>query len=92
MWGAFLTGLLCLDQIDLRKMVAYASVSHITLLVSSIFSFSTFGKWGSVAIMLGHGIRSSALFLGLGVLYYRFFSRNIFLLGRVILVIPLFGL
>lgn len=91
-WGAIMTGFICFDQIDLKKIVAFASVSHITLILCSVFRINFIGKWGSVAIMLGHGIRSSALFLGLGVLYYRFFTRNVILLGSVILVIPLFGL
>jgi len=73
-------------------MVAYASVSHMTLILCSIFSFSFIGKWGSISIILGHGISSSALFLGLGVLYYRFYTRNNILLSSVIIVIPLFGL
>lgn len=73
-------------------MVAFASVSHMTLILCSVFRMNFIGKWGSIAIILGHGIRSSALFLGLGVLYYRFFTRNAILLRRVILVLPLFGL
>ncbi|MBO1764403.1 hypothetical protein JQN64_24505 [Escherichia coli] len=73
-------------------MVAFASVSHITILLCSIFRYSLVGKWGTISMILGHGIGSSALFLGLGVLYYRFFTRSVILLGRVILVIPLFGL
>lgn len=91
-WGSIMASLICFDQYDLKKMVAFASVSHITLILCSVFRINLIGKWGTICIMLGHGIRSSALFLGLGVLYYRFFTRNSIILRRVILVLPLFGL
>lgn len=92
LWGSIIAGLICISQFDLKKIVAFSSVSHMTMMLGSIFSLFYIGKLGRIMIIVGHGFTSSAIFLGLGVLYYRYFSRNFFVIGRVRLVIPLFSL
>jgi len=82
----------CFSQIDLKKVVAFSSVSHIRIILISSFSFNFMGKWGFICIILRHGLVSSLIFFGLGILYYRFFTRRLFSLRSAILVIPLFGL
>jgi len=90
--GAILIGVACFSQIDLKKVVAFSSVSHIRIILISSFSFNFMGKWGFICIILRHGLVSSLIFFGLGILYYRFFTRRLFSLRSAILVIPLFGL
>ena len=61
-----------LRQIDLKKIIAYSSVSHMGFVTIGIFSFNIQGVEGSVLLMLSHGLVSSALFLSIGVLYDRY--------------------
>lgn len=89
-WGSIITAFVCLSQFDLKKMVAFSSVSHMSLIIGSIFSLYKIGKIGRIIIILGHGFTSSRMFLGLGVIYYRLFTRNYFLISSLILLIPSF--
>jgi NADH-quinone oxidoreductase subunit M len=58
-------------QTDLKRLVAYTSVSHLGFVVLGIFAFSTISIQGAVFQMLSHGISTGALFLGVGMLYDR---------------------
>jgi NADH-quinone oxidoreductase subunit M len=58
-------------QTDLKRLVAYTSVSHLGFVVLGIFAFSTISIQGAVYQMLNHGVSTGALFLGVGMLYDR---------------------
>jgi NADH-quinone oxidoreductase subunit M len=58
-------------QTDLKRLVAYTSVSHLGFVVLGIFAFSTISVQGAIFQMLSHGISTGALFLGVGMLYDR---------------------
>jgi NADH-quinone oxidoreductase subunit M len=58
-------------QTDLKRLVAYTSVSHLGFVVLGIFAFSTISIQGAIFQMLSHGISTGALFLGVGMLYDR---------------------
>lgn len=90
--GALYIGITCFSQVDLKKTIAYSSVSHIRSVIMALYRIRLSGKWCFLAIMLSHGILSSFMFYGLGVIYYRFFTRNIFSLRRVVLLLPMFGI
>jgi NADH-quinone oxidoreductase subunit M len=64
-------------QPDLKKLVAYSSVSHMGLVVLGIFSFTTQGMQGSTIQMLNHGLSTGALFLLVGMIYDRRHTRMI---------------
>src|SRR3989449_2975012 len=77
-WGAGLAilgvifgGLLAMLQPDLKKLVAYSSVSHLGFVVLGIFAFHNISMQGAVYQMLAHGISTGALFLLVGMLYDR---------------------
>lgn len=91
-WGSLIIGIICLLQVDLKKIVAFSSISHIRMLLISLFRINFFGKYGFFLMIFGHGFISSLIFFCLGVLYYRFFSRNIFSLAGSILLLPIFGI
>ena len=59
-------------QIDLKKIIAYSSVAHMNFALLGLFTNNSLGLEGSLYLMLGHGIVSSALFLCVGVLYDRY--------------------
>ena len=58
-------------QTDLKRLVAYTSVSHLGFVVLGIFAFSTISIQGAIYQMLSHGISTGALFLGVGMIYDR---------------------
>ena len=81
-----------LRQIDLKKIIAYSSVSHMGFVTIGIFSFNPQGVEGSILLMLSHGVVSSALFLCVGVLYDRYKTRIIKYYGGLTQVMPIFSI
>lgn len=72
-YGAYLA----LAQEDLKKLIAYSSVSHMGFITLGLFLFNKDGVEGAILQMFNHGITTSALFLCVGVIYERTHSRNI---------------
>jgi NADH-quinone oxidoreductase subunit M len=64
-------------QHDLKRLVAYTSVSHLGFVVLGLFAFSTISIQGAIYQMLNHGISTGALFLGVGMLYDRRHTHEI---------------
>nr|YP_009511882.1 NADH dehydrogenase subunit 4 [Hydropuntia rangiferina]AXI97759.1 NADH dehydrogenase subunit 4 [Hydropuntia rangiferina]UAD89785.1 NADH dehydrogenase subunit 4 [Hydropuntia rangiferina] len=81
-----------LRQIDLKKIIAYSSVSHMGFVTIGIFSLNLQGIEGSILLMLSHGLVSSALFLCIGVLYDRYKTRILKYYGGLMQVMPVFGI
>jgi NADH-quinone oxidoreductase subunit M len=70
-------GYMALAQSDLKKLVAYSSVSHMGFVTLGIFVFNSQGIQGAILQMFNHGITTAALFLSVGQLYDRTHSRAI---------------
>jgi len=70
-------GLVALVQADMKKLIAYSSISHMGFVTLGIFIFNAQGMEGAVIQMVSHGFVSGALFLCVGVLYDRMHSRMI---------------
>jgi NADH-quinone oxidoreductase subunit M len=70
-------GYMALAQSDLKKLVAYSSISHMGFVTLGIFVFNSQGIQGAILQMFNHGITTSALFLSVGQLYDRTHSRLI---------------
>jgi len=71
-------GALCaLMQTDLKRLIAYSSVSHLGFVVLGIFAFTRYGVTGGVLQMVNHGLSTGALFLLVGMLYERIHTRNL---------------
>ena len=66
-----------LMQEDMKKMIAYSSVAHMGFITMGIFAFNMQGLQGAIVQMISHGLVSSALFLGVGVVYDRMHTREI---------------
>ncbi|MBZ5695095.1 MAG: NADH-quinone oxidoreductase subunit M [Acidobacteriia bacterium] len=64
-------------QHDLKRLVAYTSVSHLGFVVLGIFAFNTISIQGAIYQMLNHGVSTGALFLGVGMLYDRRHTHEI---------------
>ena len=69
--GIIYGALVAMVQVDLKRLVAYSSVSHLGFVVLGIFAFHPISLQGAVFQMLSHGISTGALFLGVGMLYDR---------------------
>jgi NADH-quinone oxidoreductase subunit M len=78
-------------QPDVKKLVAYSSVSHMGYVMIGLFSLNPIGLTGSVYQMLNHGISTGALFLLVGMLYERRHTREISEFGGISSVMPLFA-
>nr|WAX04126.1 NADH dehydrogenase subunit 4 [Polysiphonia sp.] len=79
-----------LRQIDLKKIIAYSSISHMGFVTLGIFSLNLNGIEGSIILMLSHGLISSAMFFCVGILYDRYGSRILKYFSGLVQVMPLF--
>ncbi len=79
-----------LRQIDLKKIIAYSSVSHMGFVTIGIFTLNLQGIEGSIMLMLSHGLVSSALFLCIGILYDRHKTRIVKYYSGLVQVMPIF--
>jgi NADH-quinone oxidoreductase subunit M len=84
-------GLVALVQSDMKKLIAYSSVSHMGFVTLGIFIFNAHGMEGAILQMISHGFVSGALFLCVGVLYDRLHSRQIEDYGGVVNTMPVFA-
>jgi len=83
--------LVALVQRDMKKLIAYSSISHMGFVTLGFFVFDTQAMEGAVVQMISHGFVSGAMFLCVGVLYDRLHSREIATYGGVIKVMPVFA-
>ncbi len=84
-------GLVALTQADMKKLVAYSSISHMGFVTLGFFIFNVYGMEGALLQMLSHGFVAGALFLCIGVLYDRVHSRQIVDYGGVANKMPIFA-
>ncbi|MDR0672409.1 MAG: NADH-quinone oxidoreductase subunit M [Zoogloeaceae bacterium] len=84
-------GLVALAQTDMKKLVAYSSISHMGFVTLGFFMFSALSIEGALVQMISHGFVSAAMFLCIGVLYDRMHSRQIADYGGVVNTMPRFA-
>ncbi|HYS58582.1 MAG TPA: NADH-quinone oxidoreductase subunit M [Burkholderiales bacterium] len=84
-------GLVALVQTDMKKLIAYSSISHMGFVTLGFFIFNAYGMEGGLVQMISHGFVSAALFLCVGVMYDRMHSRNIADYGGVVNTMPKFA-
>ena len=85
-----LVGLMCFRQCDLKSLVAYSSVAHMSLVIAACFSCDIIGMKGVMRMLVSHGLCSSGLFFGVQCLYENSGSRNIYLNRGWINLSPMF--
>lgn len=83
--------LVALVQRDMKKLIAYSSISHMGFVTLGFFIFDTQGMEGAIVQMISHGFISGALFLCVGVLYDQMHSREIDSYGGVANTMPVFS-
>jgi len=80
-----------LRQTDLKRIIAYSSVSHMGVVMLAIFTFSVTGLGGSIFLQIAHGIVSSALFIVVTILYDRHHTRLVLYYRGMTITMPLFA-
>lgn len=88
--GILYGALVAMVQPDIKKLVAYSSVSHMGYVMVGLFALNTYGLTGGLYQMLNHGISTGALFLLVGMIYERTHSREIAKYGGLAMVMPLY--
>jgi len=89
--GIIYGALVSMMQEDLKKLVAFSSVSHLGFVMLGMFAFNVQGVQGSVYQMLNHGVSTGALFLIVGMIYERRHTRLIADFGGLSRVMPVFA-
>ena len=86
------TSLTAIRQSDMKRIIAYASVAHMNVILVGMFALNMQGLEGAMIQMLSHGLVSSALFLCVGVLYDRHHSRMVKYYSGMAHTMPLFAI
>ena len=89
--GIIYGALVAMVQPNLKKLVAYSSVSHLGFVVLGIFSFTQAGVDGAVYQMLNHGVSTGALFMLVGILYERRHTFEISEFGGLATPMPIYA-
>ena len=84
-------GLVALVQADMKKLIAYSSISHMGFVTLGFFIFNSLGVEGALVQMISHGFVSAALFFCVGVMYDRMHTRMIADYGGVVNSMPKFA-
>ena len=86
--GILYGAVVAMMQTDIKRLIAYSSVSHMGLIILGIFAFTSESMDGAVLQMVNHGLSTGMLFLVFGMLYERTHTREISELGGVVQVTP----
>nr|YP_010137195.1 NADH dehydrogenase subunit 4 [Apriona germarii]QWM97267.1 NADH dehydrogenase subunit 4 [Apriona germarii] len=86
--GGVIISLICLRQSDIKSLIAYSSVAHMGLVLAGIMTLNLWGFWGSLIMMLAHGLCSSGLFCLANITYERMHSRSMYLNKGLMNILP----
>nr|APX40078.1 NADH dehydrogenase subunit 4 [Orestia punctipennis] len=92
MFGGFIVALICIRQSDMKSLIAYSSVSHMSMVLASILTMNYWGICGALLMMLAHGLCSSGLFCLSNLMYERVLSRSLYLNKGLLNLLPSFSL
>ena len=87
-WGGVITRIICFRQIDLKALIAYSSIGHISLILAGAFSGTSWGWGGALVLIISHGFCSSALFALANFTYEKTHSRSLFISKGLLMLLP----
>nr|AWH98388.1 NADH dehydrogenase subunit 4 [Conus tabidus] len=87
-WGGMITSIICFRQVDLKSLIAYSSIGHMSLMLAGAFSNSSWGWSGALILMLSHGFCSSALFALANYTYEKTQTRSLLLNKGMLMFLP----
>ncbi len=88
--GIIFCSITAIRQTDLKRVIAYTSISHMNLVLLGIFSFNVIGIEGAIFQSLNHGFIASGLFLSIGIIYDRYKTRIIQYYGGLATIMPIY--
>lgn len=88
LWGGVITRFICLRQRDIKSLIAYSSIGHISLVIIGTTLLSSWGWQGALAIIIAHGLCSSCLFALANITYETTNTRSIFLTKGLLCLFP----
>jgi len=89
-FGLFYFGIAALMQVNIKKMFAYSSASHLSFIVTGIFSLNAYGMTGAAFLIIAHAMATGGLFLLVGRMEYHLGIRSILSLGGIAKKAPIF--
>jgi NADH-quinone oxidoreductase subunit M len=89
--GILYGAMVAYPQRDMKKLVAYSSISHLGFVVLGLFALNPLGIRGGILQMVNHGLSTGALFLLVGMIYERRHTREMDQLGGIWKAMPLYG-
>src|ERR1700726_4891804 len=89
--GIIYGALVAMVQPNMKKLIAYSSISHLGFVVLGIFSFKQIGLDGATYVMLAHGVSTGALFMLAGILYERRHTYEISEFGGLAATVPVYA-
>lgn len=92
MIGLVYASLTTLRQVDLKKLVAYSSIAHMSMVILALFTLNDLGAVAGTFLMLAHGVASPALFLLVGAMYDRTHTKALKYLGGAATAMPLYSI
>nr|AOQ30890.1 NADH dehydrogenase subunit 4 [Pleurobranchaea novaezealandiae] len=92
MWGGFMTAVMCLRQVDVKALVAYSSVGHMSIVVTGFILGSSWGYFSAVCTMVAHGLSSSALFCLAYFTYKKSHTRSMIYIKGLLVAYPVLSL
>nr|YP_010119560.1 NADH dehydrogenase subunit 4 [Ficus variegata Roding, 1798]QRB78543.1 NADH dehydrogenase subunit 4 [Ficus variegata Roding, 1798] len=88
LWGGVLTSIICFRQVDLKSLIAYSSIGHMSLMLAGAFSNTSWGWSGALVLMISHGFCSSALFALANYTYEKSHTRSLMLSKGMLMLLP----
>lgn len=88
LWGGVLTRIICFRQTDLKALIAYSSVGHISLILAGVLSNCSWGWSGALVLIISHAFCSSALFALANFTYEKTHSRSLLLRKGILMFLP----
>ncbi|OPX20508.1 MAG: NADH-quinone oxidoreductase subunit M [Desulfobacca sp. 4484_104] len=89
--GIIYGALVCMMQIDLKRLIAFSSVSHLGFVMLGLFTYNMAGVQGGIIQMINHGLSTGALFLIVGIIYERRHTRLIAEFGGLSTPMPIYA-
>jgi len=88
--SALYASILAIRQTDIKRIIAYASIAHMNIIVAGFFTLNHIGVYGAIFQSVSHGLVSTGLFIMVGYLYERYHTRSIMYFSGVTLTMPIF--
>nr|WIW75301.1 NADH dehydrogenase subunit 4 [Mecostethus sp.] len=88
LFGGVIVSFICFRQVDLKSLIAYSSVAHMSMVISGLMTMNWWGVLGSLSLMVGHGLCSSGLFCLSNIIYERLGSRSFLINKGMINLMP----